>query len=140
MHSITGQQNGCRYMPVKGNEGKIYPGAGIIKTLDQAYVKRAEPDAAAVTIGVYCGIFEIDTTNMTDGQVSIEVRDGIFTKFDSSAVADNIITNAHEGRIVYWQNDNTLSLTDQSGTLCQAGRVHLVSDDGIELRIEAEDV
>ncbi len=139
MHSITGQQNGCRYMPVKGGEGIIYPGALIIKTLAQPYVKRAEADAMAVTIGVYSGIFPIDTTNLADGAYSIEVRDGVFTKFDSSLVASNGVTNAHEGMIVYAQNDNTLSLTAQSDTLSIAGRVHLVSSDGIELRIEAQE-
>lgn len=140
MHSITGQQNGCRFMPIKGSEGIIYPGALIMKTKAQPYVKRAEADADAIVIGVYSGLFEVNTTNLADGAVTIEVRDGIFTKFDSSVVVGNVITNAHEGQIVYAQNDNTLSLTSQTDTLSIAGRVHLVSDDGIELRIEAKEI
>lgn len=140
MHSIIGQQNGCRFMPIKGGEGIIYPGAGIIKTKGQAYVKRAEADPDAITIGVFCGLLPVDTTNLADGAVTIEVYDGIFTKFTSSAVMGNAITNAHEGQQVFWEDDDTLSLTSQTDTLSIAGRVHLVSEDGIELRIEAKEI
>lgn len=140
MHSITGQQNGCRYEPVKGGEGIIYPGAGIIKTKGQAYCKRAEADADAITLGVYCGLLAVDTTSLADGAVTIEVRDGIFTGFDSSVVVGAELTNAHEGQMVFWQNDNTLSKTTQTDTLSYAGRIHLVSGDGIELRIEAQEI
>jgi len=85
---------------------------------------------AAASAGFVLGVaaFALDTTaDATDGDSSVIVQPGNYGDFDNSGTA--ACAEADRGKTVYLENDNTISLTSQGGTLTAAGRLHNIADD-----------
>lgn len=112
-------------VPVATNV-KIYAG-GLVAINASGY---ATPGAAATTL-TYLGRAEeqVDNTGGADGDETINVRRGKAFKFKNSGTS--AITQAELGKVCYIEDDQTVSKTDQAGTLSAAGVVIGVDSDGV---------
>jgi hypothetical protein len=96
--------------------------------------------AAGVCLGWADIPFAIDTADFAaDGERKICIRDGIVGTLDNSAGADEV-TDAHRNRIIYMVNDNTVSATDQGGTLGCPVRLDRLDSEGASVLIGREQV
>lgn len=104
----------------------IYEGGGIV--LNGGYAEPATAATSLVTVGVAQEF--VDNSSGSDGDLSVKVRQGIFGPFASGTSADLI--NADDvGALCYWSDDNTVNLTDDTGSRSAAGIVYDVTSDGI---------
>jgi len=111
-----------RNLPVAAN---VAVWQGGLAMLVGGYVK---PGAVA-TGGLGVGRFSASVSNIggAAGAVSVDVRTGVFKFFNSSG--GDAITNANIGATVYIVDDETVALTNGSGTRSPAGTVFLVDPD-----------
>lgn len=88
-----------------------------------------EPSARTdlVVMGITPG--GLSFTSATDRQRRLQVDTGVYGPFANSAGGD-AITAADLGKICYAVDGNTVSKTDQTGTLSPAGYVHYVFANG----------
>lgn len=88
-----------------------------------------EPSARTdlVVMGIMPGGFSF--TSASDRQRRLQVDTGVYGIFANSAGGD-AITAADLGKICYAVDGNTVSKTDQTGTLSPAGYVHYVFTNG----------
>lgn len=90
----------------------------------------AVPMSAATTLrGIGRAADTVDNTNGGDGDLSIEVDVGIFA-FGNSASGD-LIARDDIGKDCYGVDDQTVALTDGTGTRSVAGKIFDVDADGV---------
>lgn len=90
----------------------------------------ATPGATATGIlGIGRAEAQADNSAGSDGDVSVDVRRGVF-RFANSAAADEI-TAAEVGTDCYIVDDQTVAKTDGTGTRSVAGKVFDVDSDGV---------
>lgn len=101
--------------------------AGALVVLSAGF---AEPGSAALNL-VAVGRAEeaIDNTGGADGDVTVDVRRGVF-RFKNSAAADEI-TAAEIGATAYVVDDETVAKTDGTGARSAAGTIHDVDALGV---------
>lgn len=106
----------------------IYPGAGVV--LNGGYLAPATTALALVSVGVAdpANGQAVDNSAGADGDLYCDVIPGVFN-FNNSAAAD-AITQADVGKDCYWVDDQTVALTDGTGTRSRAGKIHDLNDDG----------
>lgn len=105
---------------------KIY--AGALVALDAS--GNATPGAAATTlIGLGRAESLVDNSAGSAGDVSVEVRKGVF-RFGNSASGD-LITRAEIGDNAYIVDDQTVAKTDGTGTRSVAGKIVDVDAGGV---------
>jgi|GEM_PF-237427 len=115
--------------PVKSAK-KIYAGALVV--LSGGY---AQPGAAGVglrSVGVAKRL--ADNTAGNDGDIAVEVEEGIFL-FENSAGGDQI-TLAEVGQSCYAVDDQTVAKTSNGGTRSVAGYIRDVTSDGVWVEIK----
>ncbi len=118
------------------NSQVFYQGSMIlIKADGLAYVGVAYATASGGKV-VGCALFELDTTIAANQGKSVIAQPGTFGDFDNSGTA--AIAETDRGKRCYLENDNTLSLTDQGGTLTDAGMIHSIADDGTSVVVQFE--
>lgn len=90
----------------------------------------AEPGSTALNL-VAAGRAEeaVDNTGGADGDVTVNVRRGIF-QWKNSAAADAIAAD-DIGKTAYIVDDETVALTDGGGTRSAAGTIHDVDANGV---------
>lgn len=105
---------------------KAYAG-GIAVVNTSGYVTKG---AAGVGL-TYLGRFEaqVDNSGGSAGDKSAQVRRGKDFKWKNSATS--AITQADLGKVCYIEDDETVSKTDQAGTLSAAGTITGVESDGV---------
>jgi hypothetical protein len=111
----------------------VHAFAGAIAVLNASGF--AEP-ATTATGKIALGRFnrEFDNTNGADGAATIEVERGCF-RFENSAAADEI-TLTDIGQLCYLVDDQTVALTDGTGTRSVAGIIDDVDDNGVWVTID----
>lgn len=107
----------------------------LVKSDGLAYVGVAYSTASAGFVPGHAMV-ELDTTILANQGKSVIVQPGTFGDYDNSGAA--AIAEDDRGKLCYLENDNTLSLTDQGGTLALAGRVHSIADDATSVVIQYE--
>ncbi len=118
------------------NDQVFYQGSMIlIKTDGLAYVGVAYSTASAGKVVGYAMV-ELNTTIVANQGKSVIVQPGTHGDFDNSGTA--AIAEDDRGKLCYLENDNTLSLTDQGGTLAEAGRIHSIADDATSVVCQFE--
>jgi hypothetical protein len=127
-----GQVHADRYWGFKGDTGKVYPGAIMIKVAGEHYVQKASAVSGAMAVGVYNGNFPIDTTGKADGEVGGLIIDGIWGYFDTGTSANQVTADLIH-QTIYVKDDNTLWATDDSGNLDATVRLHMVSSEGLQI-------
>lgn len=75
----------------------------------------------------------VDTTGLAAGALSVTSDVGVF-RFANSAAADEI-TRAHIGDVAYIVDDQTVALTDGTGTRSAAGTIRDVDAAGVWVEI-----
>lgn len=116
-------------LPVKANT-KIYAGALVV--IDAGY---AAP--ARTATGLICaGRAEqtVDNTGGAAGALQIEARRGVF-KYNNSTAGD-AIAQANVGTVCYLVDDQTVALTNGTGTRSAAGMIYQVETDGVLVQID----
>ena len=100
--------------------------AGSLVMVDAGYAKPAGPTAK----GIVAGRAEefVDNSNGSDGAVKISVKRGVF-KFKNSTT--DPVTSGNLLGVCYMQDDETVSGSDQSGTLGIAGQIVGIDSDGV---------
>lgn len=107
----------------------------LIKADGLAYVGIAYATASLGFVPGYA-LAELDTTIAANQGKSVIVQPGTFGDFDNSGTA--AIAEADRGKIVFLEDDGTLSLTNQGGTLSTGPRVHSIADDGTSVVAQFE--
>jgi hypothetical protein len=134
-----GQSHAHRYIGLVGDTGIVYPGSIMMQIAGSDYAQKVIADADAVCLGWADIPFPIDTAGLVDGDRKICIRDGIVGPLDNSAAADEV-TDAHRNRIVFLVDDNTVSATDQTGTLSCPVRLDRIDSEGAYILIGREQV
>jgi len=117
-------------LPVAASK-KIYAGALVARDAG-GY---ATPGAAAAGLrGVGRAEAQADNSSGQAGDLSVEVRKGVF-RFGNSSGADEI-TRADIGSDCYIVDDSTVARTDGTGTRPVAGKVFDVDSEGVWVRFE----
>jgi hypothetical protein len=117
-------------MGVAGTK-KIYAGSLVARDAS-GY---ATPGATATTIlGMGRAEALVDNSSGSDGDLSVDVRKGVF-KFANSAGGDEI-TIADIGSNCYIVDDQTVAKTDGTSTRSVAGKVVDVDSDGVWVKFE----
>lgn len=116
-------------LPMKANT-KIFAGALVV--VDAGY---AAPGRAATGL-IVAGRAEqtVDNTGGSAGAKVIEARRGIF-KFNNSTAGD-AIAQANVGAICYIVDDQTVALTDGTGTRSRAGMIYQLESDGVLVQLD----
>lgn len=116
-------------LPVKANT-KIWAGSLIV--VDAGY---AAPGRTATGL-IVAGRAEqtSDNTGGAAGAKIVEARRGVF-KFNNSSSGD-AIAQADVGKICYIVDDQTVALTDATGTRSRAGMIYQVESDGVLVQID----
>ncbi len=105
---------------------KIYAGALVARDASG----NATPGATATDIlGLGRAESQADNSSGSAGDISVEVRKGVF-KFENSSGGDEI-TGADIGSDCYIVDDQTVAKTDGTGTRSVAGTVFEVEADGV---------
>ena len=102
--------------PVKGGV-HIYP--GLMGFLDSAGRVVGASALAAKLVGRITA--EVDATGFTDGQLTVNLEEGIYW-FDNSAAAD-LIAQADVGGTCYVVDNHTVAKTSSAGARIAAGRI-----------------
>lgn len=121
---------------IAANNQVFFQGSQVlIKSDGLAYVGVAY---AASSNGLVPGqaLFELDTTIVANQGKSVVIQPGTFGDFDNSGIA--AIAEANRGQKCYLEDDNTLSLTNQGGTLTTNGTIHSVSADASTVAVQYE--
>lgn len=119
------------------NNQTFYQGSAVlIKSDGLAYVAVAYSTASAGFVpGV--ALFELDTTIIANQGKSVVIQPGIFGDFDNSGTA--AVAQTDRGKLVFLEDDNTISLTNQGGTLTgNPVRLERVSDDALTVTVQFE--
>lgn len=105
---------------------KVFAGA-IVAVNSSGYATKGQ----AATGMTYIGRAEaqVDNSGGSNGDKSIQVRRGKDFKWKNSATS--AITQADVGKVCYIEDDETVSKTDQAGTLSAAGTITGVESDGV---------
>lgn len=132
--------NGSNLPPrtwVAANNQVFYQGSAVlIKSDGLAYVCVAYSTASLGFVPGYA-LFELDTTISTNQGKSIVVQPGIFGDFDNSGIAP--VAETDRGKFVFFEDDNTISLTNQGGTLTgNPIRLDGVSPDATTVTVQFE--
>jgi hypothetical protein len=110
---------------------EIYAGALVARD-SNGY---ATPGAAATGLsGIGRAEAHVDNSAGGDGDVTVEVRKGVF-RFENSAGADEVKA-ADIGTNCYIVDDQTVAKTDGTGTRSAAGRVFDVDQAGVWVKFE----
>jgi hypothetical protein len=105
---------------------KVYAGALVALDANGS----ATPGATATGLrGLGCAGVQADNSGGAAGDISVEVRRGVF-RFGNSSAADEI-TAAAIGADCYIVDDQTVALTDGTGTRSVAGAVFDVDTQGV---------
>lgn len=106
--------------------------AGAIAVMNAAgYVVPATTATGLIALGRFAA--EVDNSNGANGDLAVEVERGIF-RFANSASTDEIaITDV--GSLCYLVDDQTVALTDGTGTRSQAGVIDHVDSSGVWVRL-----
>jgi hypothetical protein len=108
---------------------KIYAGALVARD-SNGY---ATPGATATgTLGMGRAEAQADNSSGSDGDLSVDVRTGVF-RFGNSSGGDEV-TTADIGNDCYIVDDQTVAKTDGTGTRSVAGTVFDVDSDGVWVR------
>lgn len=106
----------------------------ILKSDGLAYVGVAYTTGSGFAMGN--ALFALDTTITANQGRGVLVQPGTFDAYDISSIA--AVAEADRGKLVFLENDNTISLTNQGSTLLQAGRLHSISADGLTCALQFE--
>ena len=142
MAALTAERKYTR-LPIKGPGGfRDWPLAGGVKAwkggiacLDQStgFVKPGETETGLVAVGLFDET--MDNTDGADGDVRVGTRDdGAFSVGNSSG-ADQI-AKADAGKIAYVVDDQTVALTDGTGTRSGAVTIRDVSDGKVFVKFD----
>jgi hypothetical protein len=136
----TGRTNYGSHLPVRtweaADDQVFYAGSLVlIKSDGLAYVGVAYATASSGFVPGHA-MCELDTTIPANQGKSVIVQPGIYGDYDNSGTA--AIAEDDRGKACYLENDNTLSLTDQGGTLTRAGLIENISDDGTSVVVQYE--
>lgn len=112
-------------VPIAAN-AKIYAGS-LVAANASGY---ATPGAASTTL-TYLGRAEeqVDNTGGANGAKTVNVRRRKAFKWKNSGTS--AVTQAELGKVCYIEDDQTVSKTDQAGTLSAAGVVVGIDSDGV---------
>lgn len=113
---------------VKGGE-HIFQGALVGVIAGEGLLMAGHVDGYGDFIGMGVAEYECDAQLASDGELYCHVIPGRWGGFASAADADEV-TIANIGQTVYCEDDNTVALTDGSGTRGPAGKVIGVDDRG----------
>jgi len=105
----------------------IFKGALVGVTAAEGLLMPAEVATDLIIMGV--ADYEVDARTAADGALFGHVSPGRWGDFDSASGLNAVEVN-DLGSIVYAVDDNTVSLTDQTGTLSVAGRFIGLDDRG----------
>lgn len=105
---------------------KIYAGA-IVAVNSSGYATKGQAATGMTYIGRAEG--QVDNSAGSNGDKSVLVRRGKDFKWKNSATS--AITQADLGKVCYIEDDETVSKTDQAGTLSAAGTITGVETDGV---------
>lgn len=138
--NVSRVNNGSNLPPrtwTAANSQVFFQGSAVlIKADGLAYVGVAYSTAS---LGFYVGqaLFELDTTIVANQGKSVVVQPGIFGDFDNSGIAACASTD--RGKLVFFEDDNTISLTNQGGTLTgNPVRLEDVSADATTVTVQFE--
>lgn len=106
----------------------------------------ASARADLVIVGVFRGNETFTASSTDDGNGGaldadgnpqvVNVEGGVISWFDTASSGANKIEDKHRDQPCYAKDDNTLHLTDESGTLSYAGMIEAVNDAGkVRLRV-----
>lgn len=120
----TNERNGReRTIPVAA-DAVIWAGAGVV--MNAGYLAPATTATGLLTTGR--AEESVDNTGGANGAKSCRVRGGVFP-FNNSAAADAIAKDDIE-KECFWVDDQTVALTDGTGTRSRAGVIFDVESDG----------
>lgn len=131
------EKGGRLFLPVRADQ-VIHEGALIAQRRGTNLAEIADPNNPRNDL-IVRGVARnsVDTTGKANGSANVGVDPGLWGDFKSAGGLDEITTDDLDA-LVFMLDDDTLSLTDQTGTLSPAGRVRFVDDDGY-ITIEIED-
>jgi hypothetical protein len=119
------------------NNQVFYQGSVVlIKSDGLAYVGVAYSTASGGTCPGYA-LFELDTTITANQGRSVVVQPGTFGDFDNSGIAACSDPSSRLTQ-VFFEDDNTVSATNQGGTLTGGARLHSISADGLTVVVQFE--
>lgn len=120
--------------PIKASTKCIQGG---IAVLSGGYIAPGTAATGLIAVGVFSTppISGIDNTSGAAGALTAAVTRGTF-KFNNSSAADAIAA-ANVGGPCYIVDDNTVALTDSSGTRSYAGAVIQIDSDGVWVEVGA---
>jgi len=136
MAQLTADRN----TPKREGDVLSLPVAGSVRIHAGALVARdssgnATPGATSTTIlGVGRAESQADNTAGAAGDISVDVRKGIF-RFANSSGGDQI-SRADIGNDCYIADDQTVAKTSGTGTRSRAGRVFDVDADGVWVKFD----
>lgn len=113
-------------LPVKGSV-KIYKGALVGRDAG-GFLKPMAADLTLRCVGM--ALSTVDTTGLSDGAVTINVRQGVF----KYANGDTIVVGL-EGNDLYASDDQTVNKGDSNGTRPFVGKLVQVDTDGVWIEI-----
>lgn len=116
LHLGDSPMNHLRKVPVKANT-VIYAGAAVV--IDAGYLAPARTATGLLSAGVAQKTF--NNTGGAAGAIIGECRVGVFG-FANSGGGD-LIAQADVGKVCYFVDDQTVALTDGTGTRSAAGRI-----------------
>lgn len=121
---------GDRNFPVAGNV-VLWENAMVGLTVPGGLLRPAGPNPTDVIVGVVRRRY--DNRGGAPNAISAEIEsDSVRAMFNSAG--SDAITLADIGKPCFAVDDQTVSLTDQGGTLPQAGIIHQVTELGIWVR------
>lgn len=140
IQNVSRVNNGSNLPPrtwvAANNQTFLQGSAVLIKSDGLAYVGVAYSTAS---LGFVPGIalFELDTTIIANQGKSVVIQPGIFGDFDNSGIA--AVAETDRGKLVFFEDDNTVSLTNQGGTLTgNPVRLESVSADATTVVVQFE--
>ncbi len=106
----------------------IFRGALVMKAINDEFVR---PGATALGyIAVGRAVQQIDNSAGADGDLDVDIDQGIFGYETATGGGDDIAKN-DIGSVCYIVDDQTVGLTSGSGTRSLAGIIHEVDEDGL---------
>ena len=114
-----------------GAGAKLFGGAIVMRNA-AGHLVQGQAGGALVAVGRSERM--VDNTGGADGALSVDYRMGIF-KFENSNGADEV-TFADIGGLCYVVDDQTVSLTDQGGTLGRAGVIDFIENGLVWVRLD----
>ncbi len=113
----------------------FYQGSIVLKKSDGlAYVAVPYTTGSGQILGH--ALVALDTTIAANHGKSVIIQPGTFGEFDNSGTA--AIAQADRGKECFAEDDNTISLTNQSSTLNSAGTIYCLSDDELRVVVQYE--